>query len=192
MSWLTNGGSKQQCCYFQRRRERFFLFLSPLFFVLSFSVSFTSGCLFVLSALLFNKISLPGFKLPLNLSFLSLLRYSPFGHFLSSLRFVPFSLFLCYFSLPLPLPLLRFLSLLFRLDMAFQNPNASGVSVIFFLTLTVPFPLFLPVPLGMFSRFSFPSFFGMFPPLLSSVPSLFFSVFSFPFFPVLLSFVCWR
>jgi len=87
-----------ECCCFQRRRERFFLFPSPLFFFLSFSISFTSGCLFVLLVLLFNKISLPGFKLPLNLSFLSLLRYSLFGHFLSSLQFVPFSLFLCYFS----------------------------------------------------------------------------------------------
>jgi len=57
-----------------------------------------------------------------------------------------------------PLLLLRFLSLLFRLDMAFQNPNASGVSVVFSLTLTVPFPLLLTVPLGMFSQFSFPSF----------------------------------
>ena len=63
-------------------REILPLPLSSIFFVLSFSVSFTSGCPFVLSVLFFFfLISLPGFKLPLNLSFLSLFRYSLFGHF---------------------------------------------------------------------------------------------------------------
>jgi len=103
VSWLTDGGSKQQCCCFQRRRERFFLFPSPLFFVLSFSVSFTSGCLFVLVVLLFNKISLPGFKLPLNLSFplsIKLLSFRSLSLLSSVLSFLSFPLlFLCLSSL---------------------------------------------------------------------------------------------
>ena len=58
------------------------------------------------------------------------------------------SLLLCF---P-PLLLLRFLSLLFCLDVFFQIPASSGVSVIFFfLTLTVHSLLPLTIPLGLFS-----------------------------------------
>jgi Zn-dependent protease with chaperone function len=94
-------------------------------------------------------------------------------------------------SPPFPPPfLLRFLSLLFRLDMAFQNPNASGVSVVFSLTLTVPFPLLLTVPLGMFSQFSFPSFLVC--SLLSSLRFLPFSFLFSLFLPLSPLFACWR
>jgi hypothetical protein len=77
---------------FKRRRERdFFLFPSPLVFLFfSFSVSFIRGYPFVLLVLFFKKTSLPGFKLPLTLSFLSLFPFS-LWLVLSSLRFVLFS-----------------------------------------------------------------------------------------------------
>jgi len=74
--------------------------------------------------------------------------------------------------------------------MAFQNPNASVVSVVFSLTLTVPFPLLLTVPLGMFSQFSFPSFLVC--SLLSSLRFLPFSFLFSLFLPFSPLFACWR
>jgi hypothetical protein len=96
---------------------------------------------------------------------------------------LPFSSFSSSSSATFPFPF-------FRLDMAFQNPNASGVSVVFSLTLTVPFPLLLTVPLGMFSQFSFPSFLVC--SLLSSLRFLPFSFLFSLFLPFSPLFACWR
>jgi len=113
VSWLTDGGSKQRCCCFKRRRERVFLFPSPLVFRFFFFLCFfyQRSSPYPLGFVLFLFLNFPpGFKLPLNLSFLSLFRSSLFGHFF--FRFVlsvrspsspVFSFFLCVFSSVTPI-----------------------------------------------------------------------------------------
>ena len=96
VSWLTDGGSKQRRCCFKRRRERVFLFHSPLvfsFFFLCFVYQrspLSSRFCFV-----FVSNFPPGFK-----PFLPSLYFgsSLFRFVLSSLRFVLFSHVFLFFS----------------------------------------------------------------------------------------------
>jgi hypothetical protein len=76
--WLTNGGSKQRCCY-SSGGEKEISSSSPLlwffhFFFLCFVYPWLSFC--PLGFVLKKKTSLPGFKLPLTLSFFSLFHFS--------------------------------------------------------------------------------------------------------------------
>jgi len=115
LSWLTDGDSQRLCNCFKRRRERFFLFLSPLvffsFFFLFF-LCFVYQWLSPLSSRFVSKNSLPGFKLPvffpssLYISFplfLFSLSSLPFGSFFLSLRFVLSSSFSSFCVLALSL-----------------------------------------------------------------------------------------
>jgi len=79
VSWLTDGSSKQRCCYFKRRRERFLLFPSPLVFCFfSFSSFVVKWFLPLYSLFIFFSNSLLCFKLPHILSFLSLFCFLSF------------------------------------------------------------------------------------------------------------------
>jgi len=113
VSWLTDGSSKQRCCCFKRRRERFLLFPSPpfsfpFFGYVSFSfcsclcVCFSTPVPLLVSVSSLSLIShspsplsltvpLPCFQLPRFLSFLSLCPF-PFRSFLSLLSVPSFFL----------------------------------------------------------------------------------------------------
>jgi len=96
MLWLTESNSKSRCCCFKRRRERFFLFPSPLVF--RFSFSFFVYQWFVPLSSLFFLNSLPCFKLPRVLSFLSLYFVSSLSilSVLSPFQFSFFFFLLCW------------------------------------------------------------------------------------------------
>ena len=98
MSWLTDGSSKQRCCCFKRRRERFLLFPSPPF-------SFPSLATF---PFLFVPVYVCVFQLP----FLFLFRYRPSPLSLTvPLPCFQLPRFLSFFSFG-PFPFRSFLSLL--------------------------------------------------------------------------------
>ena len=90
MSWLMDGSSKQRCCCFKQRRERFLLFPSPLVFLFFLSSFVFQWFIPLYSRFIFLLNSLPCFKLPRNLSFLSLFRFLSFLFSLSSCSFGPF------------------------------------------------------------------------------------------------------
>ena len=126
MSWLTDGNSKQRCCYFKRRRERFMLFPSPLFSFSFFGyVSFSfCSCLCVFF-----------FQLP----FLFLFRYRlsplaltvPLLYLSQSLS--PISSFPVFFFFILSVPFLFILFFFFSLFPLFSpsSPRACWCQVVF-------------------------------------------------------------
>jgi len=79
VSWLMDGSSKQRCCCFKQRRERFLLFPSPLVFLFFLSSFVFQWFIPLYSRFIFLLNSLPYFKLPRNLSFLSLFRFLSFS-----------------------------------------------------------------------------------------------------------------